>query len=164
MHRPTIQAEPDWARPSSEGFTLVESLMAIFILALGLLFVCQMTFVSLGGTSLAKSKGTAVLAAQNQLESLADAYRQDPNGTNLTVGSHGPVQVEVLNPVDNSKSNRFNVAWTVSIVSDPRSGKVLKSKQVMVTVTPIGTGVSVNKQTGLNKVVSMTTIFSPKSS
>ena len=162
-HNPGPQVRSQAIPALSEGFSLVESLMAIFIMAIGLVFVCQMMFVTLGGMSLARSKGTAVLAAQNRLEFLADSYRQNPNGADFTNGSHGPVQVEVTNPSDNTKLNRFNVGWTVSDVSDPRAGKVLHAKQVTVTVTPIGSATTANPKTGLNKVVNVTTIFSLKS-
>jgi Tfp pilus assembly protein PilV len=150
------------ARVSSAGFSLVEALMAIVIMAFGLMFICQMMFVSLGGAALSRSKGTASLAAANQLEFLGDKYQQDPTDPDLSVGSHTPVQVEIASPNDSTKLNRFSVAWTVSIVTDPRAGTVLNSRLVTVTVTPIATGTTVNRRAGLNKAVSMTTIFSPK--
>src|SRR5436309_1438300 len=59
--------------------------------------------------------------------------------------------------------NRFNVTWTVSQVSDPRAGKVLAARQVRVTVTPAETtGTAANTKSGLNKVVNVTAIFSPR--
>jgi hypothetical protein len=45
---------------------------------------------------------------------LADLYRRDPAHADIVVGSHGPTQVQVTNPVDNTIVNRYNVAWTVA--------------------------------------------------
>ncbi len=146
-----------------EGFGLVETLMAILTIAIGMMFVCQMMFVSLAGATLARSKGAAIVAAQNQLEYLADLYRQNPTGSAFALGNHGPVQIEITNPSDSRKLNRFRVAWTVATVSDPRAGRILKAVQVTVTVTPIGAGTSSNTKVGQNKVVSVTTVFSPTS-
>jgi len=143
-----------------EGFSLVESLMAMLILALGLMFVGPMTFSAISSTTLARSKDTAGLAAANQLETLASLYKASASDANLTPGSHGPVQVEIINPSDNSKLNRYNVAWTVASVPDARPGKVLRAVQVTVTVTPIGSGTATNIKVRQNKVLNATTIFS----
>lgn len=150
------------SRNNSQGFTLVESLMAIFVMSFGLLAVGQLLFVTLGSPALARSKGTAVEAAQNRLESLAVAYRQNPDGPDLTLGAHGPVVVELRNSNDNRLLNRFNVAWTVSTVPDPRAWKTLRAKRVSVTVTPITQDGRVHNRNSLNKVISMTTIFSAR--
>jgi type II secretory pathway pseudopilin PulG len=147
-------------RAGSEGFSLVESLMAVLILAFGFMFLGPMLFSSVGLVSLARAKDTAGLAASNQLEALALKYRTNPAGADLTAGDHGPVVVEVLNPVDSTKLNRYNVCWTVSAVPDVRTGKVLRAVRVAVSVTPLGTGTRENVQTGLNKVIHATTIFS----
>jgi Tfp pilus assembly protein PilV len=145
-----------------EGFTLVETLLAMIVLTFGLLAVGQLIAASVKGTTLARSKGSASMVAQDKIDFLADAYRQNPNGTDLALGTHGPEQVDVLNPTDGSTVNRYNVQWTVSDVADPRPGKLIKAKQVMVTVTPIGSGTTVNMQTSLNKVITITSIFSPR--
>lgn len=147
---------------NAQGFTLVETLIAMVILSFGLLAVGQLIASAIGGTTLARSKGSASMVAQDKIDFLADAYRQNQDGADLTIGTHGPEQVEILNPSDSTAMNRYNVAWTVSDVADPRVGKVIKAKQVRVTVTPIGSGTTENIQTSLNKVISITAIFSPK--
>jgi Tfp pilus assembly protein PilV len=146
----------------SEGFSLVEALMAILILSLGFMFVGQMMVSSVGSTTLARSKGTAGLAATNKLEALALKYRANPSDSDFTIGNHGPEQVEIVNPSDNSKVNRYNVGWAVSSVSDSRPGVTLRAVQVTVTATPIGSGTRVNNKVGQNKVINVTTIFSFK--
>jgi Tfp pilus assembly protein PilV len=143
----------------SEGFSLVEALMAILVLSVGFMFVGQILVSSIGSTTLARSKNTAGLAATNKLEALALKYRANPGDADFTVGTHGPEQVEIANPNDSSKVNRYNVGWAVSSVSDPRVGVTLKAVQVTITVTPIGSGTTANNKLGQNKVINVTTIF-----
>lgn len=146
-----------------QGFTLVETMIAMLILTFGLLAVGQLIGSSISGTTLARSKGSASMVAQDKIDFLADAYRQNPDGLDLTIGAHGPEQVEVLNPRDdNTAMNRYNVEWVVSSVADPRPGKVIKAKQVRVTVTPIGSGTEVNMQNSLNKVINISALFTPR--
>jgi prepilin-type N-terminal cleavage/methylation domain-containing protein len=148
----------------SKGFSLVESLMAILILSFGFMFVGRMIVSSVGSTTLSRSKSTAGLAATNQLEWLALKYRANAGDADLAVGNHGPQQVEIINPHDSRKVNRYSVGWTVSSVPDPRAGKTLMAVRVTVTVTPIGAGTETNNKVGLNKVVNVSTIFSYMSS
>jgi hypothetical protein len=131
-------------------------------MSFGLLAAGQLMFGSMTASSLARSKGNATIVAQDKLEFLADLFRQNQSATDLTEGNHGPEQIEITNPQTGTAVNRFSVAWSVSTVSDPRPGKVLKAKQVRVTVTPIGSGTSVNNKVGMNKVVNITSIFCGK--
>jgi Tfp pilus assembly protein PilV len=158
------KAMPNPGHAGSEGFGLVESMMAVLILALGFMYVGPMMFNAVESTTLARSQSTAGLAATQRLEILALKYRANASDADLTAGDHGPVQVEIVNPSDNSKMNRYNVAWTVGSVPDPRAGKVLKAVRVTVTVTPIGSGTSANVKNGQNKVTQVTTIFSLRNS
>ena len=145
---------------SEPGFTLVETLTALLILTFGLLATGQLIFIAMSSASLARSKGSAVLAAQSKLEFLAGRYRQNPAAADLTVGTHGPERVESTNPVTHSGLNRYNVVWSVAPVPDPRPAKILKAWRVTVTVTPIGSGNASNEKASLNKVVNLTTIIS----
>ena len=167
MKRPTNEMpgslEPSSSGASQGGFTLVEMLISLLVLTFGLLAVGQLLYVAMSSASLARSKGAAALAAQDRLDFLADLFRQNPAAADLTNGDHGPVQAEVRNPSDaNTILNRFNVTWSVSTVADPRAGKVLSAKTVTVTARPITTGGAVNNRVRLNKVVSVTGIFSPR--
>lgn len=152
----------DNRRVAEKGFTLPETLIAMLVLTFGLLATGQLIYVAMSSTSLARSKGSAALVAQAKLEVLADLYRQNPGAPDLTDGSHGPEQVEITNPSSRSALNRYNVAWKVAILPDPRPTKILKARQVTVTVTPIGSGATVNRKTPLNKAVNFTTIFSAR--
>jgi Tfp pilus assembly protein PilV len=156
------QALPNYDRLDSVGFSLVEALMAILVLAVGFMFVAPMIYHSIKPTTLARSKDTAILAAANQLETLGLKYKANINDPDLTPGDHGPVQVVINNPNDSgSITNQYNVGWSVSSVPDSR-GKTLRAVQITATATPIrGTGSgTTNIRVDLNKVVSMTTIFS----
>ena len=146
---------------SAAGFTLVEMLISLIVLTFGLLAAGQMIFVAMSAQSLALSKGTASVVAEDKLESLADLYSQNPAAADLTVGDHGPIQVQVTNPTNARILNRYNVEWNVAVVPDAR-GKVLTARTVRVTVTPITTAGAVNKKASLNKVISMTAIFSAR--
>src|SRR5262245_35765722 len=151
------------SNPSSTnapGFSLIETMIGMFILTFGLLVTGQLLFLAMSSSSLARSKGSATIVAQNQLETLADLYRQSAPSSDLTTGNHGPNQVAVTS-YDGRTVNRFNVAWTVADVVT--NGKTLKAKQVVVTATPIqSTGTTTNSQIGLNKVISLSSILSAR--
>jgi hypothetical protein len=143
-----------------QGLTLLETLIAVLILSCGLLAAGQLIYVALGSTSLSRSKSGAVLAAQHKLEYLADLYRRNTRSPDLSDGSHGPEEVQIVNPVQNTILNRFAISWTVGEVRDPRPGRILPAKAVTVAVTPIDAAGAVNTKTYLNKDVRLTTIFS----
>ncbi len=147
---------------SVDGFTLVEVLMALSILTFGLLAVGQLLFASLSASSLARSKSTAAIAAQNQLEYLSDLYRQRATADELLLGSHGPLQTQVVNPSTGGVLNRYSVSWVVSLLPDPRPGKTLSSRLVTVTATPATAEGNVNSRVPLNKIVSISGILSPR--
>jgi len=149
------------AAVSAQGFTVIEILIALTILTFGLLAAGQLMFLAASAESLARSKGTASVVAQDRLEALADLYRRNDAAAELTAGDHDPVQVRVLNPTNNREINRYDVAWNVTVVPDPR-GRVLRGRLVRVTVTPINMAGTVNSRTSLNKIVNMTTIFSAR--
>ena len=145
---------------TAEGFSLVEALIAVFVLTYGLLAAGQMIFWAASSSALARCKGNASLLAQGKLEILADLYSRDPNLMDLENGEHGPEQVEVTNPSGPSVLNRYNVSWTVSEVPDPRESVVLKAKLVTVSVTPIDAANQKNLRAPFNKAVTVSMILS----
>ena len=151
----------DTARPSSAGFSLVEALIALMILAIGLLAAGQMIYAALSSASLSRSKGTSAMAAQSKLQFLADQYCRDALAPDLSEGDHAGEQVKIANPIDGSTLNLYAVSWNVSPVSDPRPGKTLKAKYIAVTVKPIQPTGADNSKAGLNKIVSLGAVFSP---
>lgn len=141
------------------GFTLIEMMIALVIMTAGLLSAGQLMYVAMASASLARSKGTAATVASDKLEFLADVFRRNPADGSLTNGDHGPEQVQVTNPNTGIALNRYRVQWNVSTVPDPRPGKLIQSKLVRVTVTPIRGADTTNNRIGLNKVVSISSIF-----
>lgn len=144
------------------GFSLIEVALAVAVLTFGLLAAGQLIGSSVGSGSLARSKGTASMAAQSKIEYLAGLYRRDPDAADLSIGSHGPEQTLVVNPADGSVLDRYEIAWTLADVPDPRPGKTPKARMVCVTATPIRPDGSANLKRTLNKAVSIATILSPK--
>jgi hypothetical protein len=140
------------------GFSLVETMVALFVLTFGLLSAGPMIFSAVASGMLAEAKGTAAVAAQDILESLADLYQANPEAADLALGRHSR-QTEVRNPSDGTILNRFEVAWTVAKIPDPRPGKELDARLVQVTVTPILSGGDVNRKS-FNKVLHISTVFS----
>jgi prepilin-type N-terminal cleavage/methylation domain-containing protein len=145
-----------------QGFSLIEMMLALIILTFGLLATGQLLYVAASSNSLARSKGTAALAAQSVLESLDALYRQNPLAADLVPGSHGPRQTIVSNPVEGTVLNRYEVRWTVENVPDPRPLKMLNARRVRATVTPVQSDGTANVRPGMNKILNITTIFSPK--
>jgi prepilin-type N-terminal cleavage/methylation domain-containing protein len=165
-HRKTARNNKRNARTrfatSVAGFTLIEMLIALVIMTAGLLSAGQLMYVAMASASLARSKGAAATVASDKLEFLADVYRRDRLDASLTNGDHGPEVVQVTNPNTGTALNRFRVQWTVSTVPDPRAGKVLQAKLVRVTVTPVRGADTTNNRIGLNKVMSISSIFGPR--
>jgi prepilin-type N-terminal cleavage/methylation domain-containing protein len=150
-------------RPTkSQGFSLIEVMVALMILSFGLLSAGQLLNIAASSGSLARSKGTAALAAQNKLESLSSLYSANPSTDELTPGTHGPQETEVFNPIDAAPLNKYSIAWAVRDVLDPRPGKAVNARLVTVTVTPIRPGGEGNSRVLFNKVVNVATVFSPK--
>jgi prepilin-type N-terminal cleavage/methylation domain-containing protein len=148
------------AKARSNGFSLIETMMALVILTFGLLAAGPLLYTAAVSNSLSRSKSTAAIAAQNKLECLADLYRRDPSATELTLGSHGPEQVEIMNPIDETMLNQYDVDWVVSPVPDPRPGKTIKARIVRMKVTPIHLQGAENIRPPLNKILNVSTIFS----
>jgi prepilin-type N-terminal cleavage/methylation domain-containing protein len=145
-----------------QGFSLIELMIALVILTFGLLAVGQLLYVAASSGSLARSKSAAAIAAQSTLESLTSLYHRNPLAADLMIGNHGPIQTQAINPIDGTILNRFNVDWIVSDVSDPRPGKKVDARLVRVMITPIRLDGVINSRPSLNKILNVTTIFSPR--
>jgi prepilin-type N-terminal cleavage/methylation domain-containing protein len=146
---------------TERGFSLIEVMIALIITVFGLLAAGQLLFVAASSHSLARSKGAAALIAQNKLEVLSDLYSREPSNDDLSPGNHGPEEVTVINPNDGNILNCFRITWTAENVPDPRPGIMHTARVIKVTVTPVQSGGVENKQPWMNKVVNITTIFSP---
>jgi prepilin-type N-terminal cleavage/methylation domain-containing protein len=144
------------------GFSLVETMIALVVVAFGLLTAGQMLFTAASSSSLARSKGTAAIVAQDRLELLAGLYQQDPSAADLAFGAHGPGPVEIANPTNGTVLNRYAVVWNVSPVADPRPDVTLNSRLVEVRVTPVMQGGADNSKPAMNKILYISTILGLK--
>ena len=75
------------------GFSLIEMMIAMAILTFGLLAVGPLLYIVTSSASLARSKDTAAVAAQDTLEILSDLYARNPSAEEFLPGIHGPQQV-----------------------------------------------------------------------
>jgi prepilin-type N-terminal cleavage/methylation domain-containing protein len=148
--------------PKSDGFSLIEVMVALGILAFGLLATSSLMYTAVRSSSLARSQSTAGIAAQNKLEMLAETYRRNPSDQDLSPGSHGPEQTEIVNPNNGATLNRYNIHWEVRQVPDPRPGTIPRAKLVRVTVSPISLDGAENSRPGFNKILHINTIFGPE--
>ena len=101
--------------PSQAGFNLIEVMVALGILAFGILAIASMQEASLLGTSRAFGVTDGTTVAMDQMERLITrAYTH----TDLNQGNHGPVT-----------SGRYTTTWTVNEDAPNRI------KTITVTVT-----------------------------
>jgi prepilin-type N-terminal cleavage/methylation domain-containing protein len=143
-----------------QGFSLIEMMIALSTIAIGLVAASQLLYIASASNSLARAKSTAILAAQDALESLGALYRQNPEAPDLSLGEHGPRSFEVRNPANGAVLNRYAIHWVVETLSDPRPGKILQARSVRTTVTPVTEDEKPNHHAGLNKMLSVATVFS----
>jgi prepilin-type N-terminal cleavage/methylation domain-containing protein len=146
---------------AARGFSLIEMLIALFIMTFGLLAAGQLLFLASASASLARSIDVAAIAAQNKVESLSALYKEDRFASDIAIGPHGPQQVEISNPSDETVLNRFQITWNVDNLDDPRQNKALDSRRLNIIVEPIGSTGSRNNQHLLNKTINLAAILNP---
>ncbi len=133
------------------GFTLIESMIALAVLAITLLGLGQLVSTAVRQNASTRFETMGVLIAQEKLEALRGEYNREleseTGSSDLTAGSHGPETLIMEAPAGSSMGDsEFEVSWTV-IIAGPQ-------KTVNVTVEP-----QVSNQ--LITDLSMTTIFVP---
>ena len=123
---------------TEKGFSLVEMMVALFILTIGLLSAAPLLTMTIGLEAQARSKNAAALAAQNELERLADLYRRNPASEELTIGTHQALElIEIRNPLTQNVLNRYKITWGVGELPDPRPGIDSPGRIISVSATPI---------------------------
>jgi prepilin-type N-terminal cleavage/methylation domain-containing protein len=148
-------------RKDDSGFSLLEVLIALFVLVFGLAAGAELIRLSASSGAFAGSQGNAVIVGESKMAALMRLYFQNPQGTDLSEGNHGPEEVEVVNPGTKGILNRFQVLWTVARISDPRPGKVLDAVDLRVTVVPVDIAGNRHLVAGMNTIVSLFGVFSP---
>ena len=133
------------------GFTLIESMIALAVLAITLLGLGQLVSTAVRQNASTRFETMGVLIAQEKLEALRGEYNREleseTGSSDLTAGSHGPETLIMEAPAGSSMGDsEFEVSWTV-IIAGPQ-------KTVNVTVES-----QISNQ--LITDLSMTTIFVP---
>lgn len=135
------------------GFSLIETMIAMAVLAVSLLGLAQLFGVALYQNSFARYNTMAITVGQGKLEQLKGLYNADletgNSSSDLSNGTHGPESV-ILQAASSSNQGdwEFLVSWTVT---SPSSAE----KTVTVTVAP-------RYQNPLQtKTLSITSHFSP---
>jgi type IV pilus assembly protein PilV len=99
------------------GFTLVEVMVALGVLAFGILAIASMQTPSLGGTNTAREVTTATGIAMDRMETFASlSYGH----SDLSDGSHGPAY---------DSTGRYTINWTVD-----QDAPIENTKTINVTV------------------------------
>jgi prepilin-type N-terminal cleavage/methylation domain-containing protein len=128
------------------GFTLIETIIAMFILTVALLALGQLIGVAINQNAMSRSVSVGITVAQGQLELLRSAYnRQLETGvaqSNLATGSHGPETVSLRSNVD-GQPRQFAVSWqvtsptassrTIQVTARPLNAFFMNSRSVSIT-------------------------------
>jgi hypothetical protein len=146
---------------NARGFSLIESLIAVFMLTFGLLATGQILYTAAGLGHLARSKSTAVIAAQNTLEFLSDLYERNPDAAEFAPGKHGPIQNQVVNPVTGQILNQYNISWISEIIADTHSAGSPHGLILRVEATPISASGQKAPHSLLTKTLTVTLLIYP---
>jgi len=139
-------------RSDNRGFTLIESVIALLVLASGLLGLAQLFVLAISQNAYGRQNTMAVSVAGNQVETLRNEFNNDLrtgiSSADLTPGNHGPVTVALAPPANSNQGTySYNVSWTVAVNGF--------EKEVTVVVTPGSSNVK------LNRNVQLVSHFSP---
>ena len=107
------------------GFVLIEVMVAILIVALGILALAQLESHVVGAAGEAKSRSTAMALARSRIDDLRGTILKSQYDTNLASGSGS--QTVQLNGID------YSVAWTVANTTS--GSNALENRLVQVDVT-----------------------------
>ena len=144
----------------ADGFSLVEVMIAVFILTVGLLSAAQLLAMAAGLDAQARSKSTAALAAQNELERLADLYRRNPAADELTIGTHQAEELtEIRNPATQNVLSRYKITWLVEGIPDPRPGLEPQGRVISVRATPMLTESVESPRSFKNKEITLNAVI-----
>ena len=131
-------------RESNSGFTLVEVVVALFLIGLGVLAAAPMFMFAMQGNAVGGEKGAAGALAVERMEILrATDY------ATLTAG--GSLTVDTAGFVDTSDPN-YTIRWLITANTNP-----LGTFTVTVRVIPAGT------IPGSSRVVTLTTMRAAES-
>jgi type IV pilus assembly protein PilV len=112
---------------NDEGFTLIETLMAIAIMAIGLLAMAALQATAVSGTTRASKHSMAILLAEDQIETYKNARYEDvlsenkiENGSTLLKDTWGiftrTTTVMDNTPFEGVKTITVTVSWPDNVV------------------------------------------------
>ena len=103
---------------NEHGFTLIETMLAIAIMAIGLLALASLQVTAISGNSLSQKRTLAIALAEDKLENYRHtAYASIPAGTEFESSPEGQVLytrrtvVENDTPVAGAKTITVTVTW-----------------------------------------------------
>ncbi len=136
---------------TEKGFTIVENMLAVAVLAISVLALGQLMSVAIRQNAFTRVETMSTAIAQEKLETLRAVYNRELEtetaSDDLTAGSHGPQTMTMEAPIESSMGDsEFQVSWTVTIAGT--------RKTVDVTVEP-------QVANELNSDLHLTTIFVP---
>lgn len=136
-----------------EGFTVLETLIALTVLAIALLGLAQLVGISINQNAFARHNTVGIQLAQERLEQLRAQYNREletgVTSANLAAGTYGPETV-TLSASDRTgqRDREFLVSWTITPAGGTR-------KSVSVTVT------ARNQYALQTKTLTIHSLFSP---
>lgn len=110
-----------------KGFSLLEVLIAISIMAIGLLALCQMQIKAIQGNAFSGKTTDATTLAQDTLERLMTL---DYTDADLTAGSHPPGSQAQISGTQQVANVTYTISWGVTVDSP-----IDDTKTVDITVT-----------------------------
>ncbi len=115
------------------GFTLIEIMIAIFVLAVALIGLAAVTTTTIKGNSFSKAMTTATTLANDKLQDLkAKTFTSTSVDADLSNGSH--------NDTGNPLQGIYNRTWTIADTTG--SGSSIRYKTITVTVSWTWQGLS----------------------
>ena len=145
---------------NDNGFSLIELMAAVFVLAVGLLAAAQLLTMTMGLDTLARYKSTAAIAAQNELDRLADLYRRNPAAAELAIGSHQAEKLtEIRNPLTQNALNRYKITWSVRAIPDPRPGIDPPGRIISIRAAPMLTEDVENTDPFLSRTITLSAVI-----
>jgi len=138
---------------NSKGFSLIETLIAIGVLAVALLGLAQLTVVALDTYEFSEYNSKATGIAQAKIEQLRALFNAELDTgmpiESLAEGSYGPETVTLRVPEETSQNfQKFRLFWNISRASGG-------ARLITVQVVPFD-DIALK-----NKVITMTAYFAP---